>query len=107
MALSTLAALLLLAVTPEQQATLKRTAAVEAARVAKSPEDVDALERLGATYIALEQPKKAVAPLRQLLKLKDGPDSRLLLARALRLSGGADEARELLSVAIERSPKNA
>src|SRR6185369_5255736 len=76
---------------------LKRTAAVEEAHVQEAPDDTDALYRLGLTYLALNDPKKAVPPLRALVKLDpSSPDATVLLARALRLAGDAQEARALL-----------
>ncbi|HZN92032.1 MAG TPA: tetratricopeptide repeat protein, partial [Myxococcales bacterium] len=90
----------------QSKEALKRTAAVEEANLQESPEDTEALYRLGLIYLALNEPRKAVAPLRSLVKLDAGSvDATVLLARALRLSGDAQEAKTLLDGAISTSPE--
>lgn len=87
-------------------ATLERTAAVESARLAESPDDADALYRLGTAFLALNTPKKAVAPLKKLVAQE--PDlipPKLALARALRLSGEPEQARTVLDTAIAAFPE--
>ncbi|HEY8208458.1 MAG TPA: tetratricopeptide repeat protein [Myxococcaceae bacterium] len=89
----------------ESKEALKRTAAVEEAHVHEAPDDTDALYRLGLTYLALGDPKRAVPPLRALVKLDPAsPDAVVLLARALRLSGDAQEAKALLDGTISTLP---
>src|SRR3954469_25255950 len=91
--------------TAESKEALKRTAAVEEAHVQQAPDDTDALYRLGLTYLALGDPRRAVPPLRALVKLDPtSPDATVLLARALRLSGDAQEAKALLDGAISTLP---
>src|SRR3954469_1841381 len=93
--------------TAESKEALKRTAAVEEAHVQEAPDDTDALYRLGLTYLALGEPKKAVPPLRALVKLDaSSPDATVLLARALRFSGEGQEARSLLDGAIASLPED-
>jgi len=94
-----------IASSPDEQQTLKRAAANEAARVRQAPEDSEALYRLGLAYLKLGEPAKAVPPLRALVKKNlAAVDATVLLARALRLSGEVDEARSLLDAAIASLP---
>src|SRR5688572_18628623 len=91
----------------EGQAALKRTAAVEEAHLKEAPDDEESLYRLGLTYLALNEPRRAVPPLRALLKLTpDSPDAMVLLARALRLAGEADEAKAILDAGISQLPED-
>src|SRR5688572_25733368 len=88
-------------------ATLERTAAVESARLDQSPEDADALYRLGTAFLQLNKPKKAVEPLTKLVALEpDLVPPKLALARALRLSGDAEKARTVLDTAIASFPED-
>src|SRR5260370_38580729 len=84
---------------------LKRAAVLEAARVQEAPDDTQALYRLGLAYLALGEPAKAVGPLKALVH-KDGEalDGKILLSRALRLSGQAEEAKKILDAAIAAVP---
>src|SRR6516225_9617390 len=94
--------------TPDQDAALKRAAAVEAERVQQAPDDTQALYRLGLAYLALGEPAKAVGPLTALVhKDAEALDGRILLARALRLSGEAEGARKILDEAIALVPYDA
>ncbi|HYV49531.1 MAG TPA: tetratricopeptide repeat protein [Myxococcaceae bacterium] len=106
-ALSTLLSAGPAAPTASEKEALKRTAAVEEAHVQEAPDDADALYRLGLTYLALNEPKKAVPPLRALVKLDESsPDAMVLLARALRLGGEAQEAKALLDGGISALPED-
>src|SRR5262245_60472169 len=103
-----LASLLLAGPTPADPQAPKRAAAAEAARVREAPDDPQALYRLGLAYLAAGEPGDAVTPLRALVK-KDptAVDAVVLLARALRLSGEAQEAKTLLDGAIASVPDDA
>jgi tetratricopeptide (TPR) repeat protein len=57
-------------------------------------------------YLSLEEPDRAVPPLRELARRRPGPESTLLLVRALRLAGEAAEAKALLDHAITQSPSD-
>ena len=83
---------------------LRQSVAVDEARLRDSPDDADALRRLGEAYLQLEEPDRAVPPLRELARRRPGPESTVLLARALRLAGEAESARALLDTAIAASP---
>jgi tetratricopeptide (TPR) repeat protein len=92
------------AAAPDVEA-LKRTVAVESANVEHSPDDTEALYRLGLAWLTLGEPKKAVAPLEALVK-KDAEslDGKLLLARAYRLNRDNDKAKALLDQALLSLP---
>src|SRR5215467_11140262 len=93
---------------PQQEEALKRAAAVEAERLQKQPDDTQALYRLGLAYLALGEAAKAVAPLRALVeKDPEALDGKILLCRALRLSGHGAEAKEILDAAIQAVPYDA
>src|SRR5215471_7365659 len=96
-----LASLLLAGPTPAAPQAPKRGAATEAAPARETPDDPQALYRLGLAYLAAGEPRDAVLPLRALVK-KDptSVDGVVLLARALRLSGEAQEAKLLLDGTI-------
>src|SRR3954468_11032247 len=86
-------------------AVLERTAKVEEARVEEAPDDTEALYRLGLAYLGLGQPQKALKPLRELVKKdSDNVDGKVLLARALRLTGDGQEAKSLLDTALTAMP---
>lgn len=90
------------AVDPE---ALRRTIAVESANVEKSPDDTDALYRLGLAYLGLNEPKKALQPLETLVKKDpESIDAKLLLARAYRTANDTDKAKTLLDTAITSMP---
>ena len=70
-----LLALALLAADPDpEQAALRKAVAAETARVEAAPDDADALLRLGVAFLSLGEPDKAVGPLRELVRRRDGPD---------------------------------
>lgn len=95
----------MLALTPEEQAQLSRTVAVESANLQQSPDNTEALYRLGLAYLALGDAKKAVKPLQTLVaKDAESLDGKLMLARAYRLSGEPQKAKELLDKAIISLP---
>ncbi|HEY1417968.1 MAG TPA: tetratricopeptide repeat protein, partial [Myxococcaceae bacterium] len=96
---------LLLLAAPETGKLRESVKAAEA-RVRDSPDDADALKRLGMAYLSLEEPDRAVPPFRELARRRPGPESTLLLARALRLAGEAAEAKSLLDQAITQSPSD-
>lgn len=84
---------------------LRRTVQVEAAAIERSPDDTEALYRLGLAYLALGEAKKALGPLETLLKADaDSVDAVLLLSRAYRASGELDKAKVLLDTAITSKP---
>jgi tetratricopeptide (TPR) repeat protein len=84
---------------------LKRTIAVESAAVERSPDDTDALYRLGLAHLALGDPKRAIKPLEALVqKDPESLDGKLLLARAYRGANEAGKAKELLDKAILAQP---
>jgi tetratricopeptide (TPR) repeat protein len=90
---------------PADPEALKRTIAVEAANVERSPDDTDALYRLGLAYLSLNDPKKAITPLEALVKKDpESVDAKLLLARAYRQTNDLDKARSLLDTAITSMP---
>jgi tetratricopeptide (TPR) repeat protein len=92
------------AVDPE---ALRRTVAVEAAAVERSPDDTEALYRLGLAHLSLGEAKKAVKPLEQLVKADpESVDAKLLLARAYRGSSEIDKARSLLDQALLQFPED-
>jgi len=103
-----LASLLFAGPTPAEPQPPKRAATTEAARPGEAADDPQALYRLGLAYLAAGEPQDAVIPLRALVK-KDptAVDAVVLLARALRLSGEAQEAKTLLDRAIASSPDDA
>ncbi len=87
---------------------LKRAAALEAARVQQAPDDTQALYRLGLAYLALGEAAKAVAPLKALVqKDAEAIDGKILLSKALRLSGQAEQAKAILDSAIAAVPYDA
>jgi tetratricopeptide (TPR) repeat protein len=89
---------------PDPEA-LKRTVAVEAAAVEKSPDDTEALYRLGLAYLALGDAKRAIKPLETLVKTDaESLDGKLLLARAYRGANEIQKAKELLDKAILAQP---
>ena len=89
LALIALAQVLAATPTPEQ-AALERTAKVEEAHLAAAPDDTESLYRLGLAYLGMGQAKKALKPLRALVANDaENVDGKLLLARALRMSGEA------------------
>jgi len=91
--------------TPEEKAALDRTVQLEEKKVQESPEDGEALYRLGLAYLSLGQAKKATGPLALLVKRDpESLDGKLLYARALRLSGSPQEAKALLEQAILSLP---
>src|SRR5208282_6510720 len=103
-----LLALSLLAADPDpEQAELRKAIQEESARVEVAPDDAEALQRLGLAFLALGEPEKAVGPFRELVRRRDGPTARLLLSRALRLSGEGTEARAVLVAAIAAFPGDA
>src|SRR5262247_110285 len=95
--------LLLLLAAPET-GKLRESVKADEARLRDSPDDADARKRLGLAYLSLEEPDRAVPPFRELARRRPGPESTLLLARALRLAGEAAEAKSLLDQAITQSP---
>src|SRR5678815_5689084 len=97
--------LLLLLAGPET-GKLRESVKADEARLRDSPDDADALKRLGMAYLSLEEPDRAVPPLRELARRRPGPESTLLLVRALRLAGEAAEAKALLDHAINQSPSD-
>jgi tetratricopeptide (TPR) repeat protein len=89
----------------DQRAALQRTVQVETQNLAGSPEDTEALYRLGLAYLALGEGKKAIKPLEALLKAEsDSLDGKLLLSRAYRTSGEPEKAKALLDMAILSLP---
>ncbi len=95
---------LLLSQKPDAEA-LKRTVAVETAAVEKSPDDTEALYRLGLAYLALNDPKRAIKPLESLVqKDAESLDGKLLLARAYRSANEPQKAKELLDRSILQQP---
>src|SRR5678815_4381731 len=91
--------LLLLLAGPES-GKLREAVKADEARLRDSPDDSDALKRLGMAYLSLEEPDRAVPPFRELARRRPGPESSLLLVRALRLAGEAAEAKTLLDHAL-------
>src|SRR5678809_561785 len=85
---SLLPGMLLLLAGPET-GKLRESVKADEARLRDSPDDADALKRLGMAYLSLEEPDKAVPPF-----------------RALRLAGEAAEAKSLLDQAITQSPSD-
>ena len=86
---------LALAQQPADPDALRRTVAVEAATVESSPDDTDALYRLGLAYLSLGEAKKAIKPLEQLVKNDpESIDGKLLLARAYRGAGRGREGQD-------------
>lgn len=86
-------------------AALKRTVDVETATVADSPDDTEALYRLGLAHLSLNEPRKAIKPLEQLVKTDpESLDGKILLARAYRAAGEVDKAKALLDNAILEVP---
>src|SRR5215470_4176859 len=103
-----LALQLFAAAAPPQEDAVKRAAAVEAEHLQREPDDTQALYRLGLAYLALGEAAKAVAPLRALVaKDPEALDGKILLCRALRLSGQGAEAKEILDAAIQAVPYDA
>ena len=98
-----LAAMLLLA--GPETGKLRESVKADEARLRDSPDDADALKRLGIAYLSLEEPDKAVQPFRELARRRPGPESTVLLARALRLAGEAAEAKGLLDQARQSSAR--
>jgi tetratricopeptide (TPR) repeat protein len=85
--------------------TLKRTVAVESATVEKSPDDTEALYRLGLAQVALGEFKRAIKPLEQLIAQDpESLDGKLLLARAYRGANETQKAKDLLDRAILAQP---
>ena len=103
-----LASLLLAGPTPTDPQAPKQAAATGAAPAREGSDDLQALYRLGLAYLAAGEPRDAVPPLRALVK-KDptAVDAVVLLARALRLSGEAQEAKLLLDGTIASVPDDA
>jgi tetratricopeptide (TPR) repeat protein len=97
-----LPAMLLLLAGPET-GKLRESVKADEARLRDSPDDADALKRLGMAYLSLEEPDKAVPPFRELVRRRPGPESSLLLVRALRLAGEEAEAKSLLDQDITQS----
>ena len=96
---------LCLAQQPADPEALRRTVAVEAAAVEKTPEDTEALYRLGLAHLSLGEAKKAVKPLEQLVKADpESLDAKLLLARAYRGASEIDKAKALLDQTILQIP---
>ena len=83
---------------------LRDAVKADEARLRDSPDDADALKRLGMAYLSLEEPDRAVPPLRELARRRPGPESTLLLVRALRLGGAAGESLSPLVLEIEMCP---
>ena len=84
---------------------LRRTVAVESANVERSPDDTDALYRLGLAYLSLNEARKAITPLEALVKRDpESIDAKLLLARAYRTASEMEKARSLLDTAITSMP---
>src|SRR3954468_5911866 len=105
MVLLTFSAALCLSLTAEEQAALNRAVAVETSALQNAPDNAEALYRLGLAYLALGEAKKAVTPLEGLVKRDpDSLDGKLLLARAFRLSGEPNKARDVLDKAILSLP---
>jgi Flp pilus assembly protein TadD len=100
-----LPAVLLLLAAPET-GRLRESVKADEARLRDSPDDAEALRRLGMAYLSLQEPDRAVPPLRELARRRPGPESTLLLVRALRLAGEAAEAKALLDAAITQSPSD-
>src|SRR5215472_15918192 len=100
-----LPALLLLLAGPDR-GKLRESVKADEARLRDSPDDAEALRRLGMAYLSLEEPDKAVPPLRELARRQPGPETTLLLVRALRLAGEAAEAKTMLDQAITQSPSD-
>lgn len=101
----TFALTLALAQQPVDPEALKRTVAVESAAVERTPDDTEALYRLGLAHLSLGEAKKAIKPLEQLVKADpESIDGKLLLARAYRGAGEIDKAKALLDQAIIQFP---
>lgn len=84
---------------------LKRTIAVESAAIERSPDDTEALYRLGLAHLALNDFKRAIKALEQLVqKDAESLDGKLLLARAYRGANETAKAKELLDKAILAQP---
>jgi tetratricopeptide (TPR) repeat protein len=84
---------------------LKRTVAVEAAAVERSPDDTEALYRLGLASLALGDFKRAAKALEALVQRDpESLDGTLLLARAYRGANDAAKAKALLDRAIVSQP---
>src|SRR2546430_17539499 len=93
MTLLTLGTTLWLTLTPEEQAALNRTVAVETAALQNAPDNVEALYRLGLASLALGDAKRAGTPLEGLIKKDpDSLDGKRLLARAFRPTGEPPKA---------------
>ncbi|MGZ6098061.1 MAG: hypothetical protein ACXWLL_06685, partial [Myxococcaceae bacterium] len=75
-----LPSLLLLLAGPDA-GKLRESVKADEARLRDSPDDADALRRLGMAYLSLEEPDRAVPPLRELVRRRPGPESTLLLVR--------------------------
>ena len=92
--------------TGDQKAALDRQVAVESQNLQQSPDDTEALYRLGLAWLSLGEPKKALKPLEALVaKDAESLDGKLLLARAYRLSNETQKAKELLDAAIVSLPE--
>jgi len=103
-----LASLLLADPTPADPQAPKRAAATDAGWVREAPDDPQGLYRLGLAYLAAGEPRDAVTPLRALVnKDPTAVDAVVLLARALRLCGEAQEAKLLLDRTIASVPDDA
>lgn len=69
---------------PVDPEVLRRTVALESATVERSPDDTQALYRLGLAHLSLGEAKKAVKPLEELVKADaESVDAKLLLARPI------------------------
>lgn len=90
---------------PADADALRRTVAVEAAAVERSPDDTEALYRLALAHMSLGEPKKAIKPLETLTqKDPESIEGKLLLARAFRATGDAEKAKQLLDQSILAMP---
>ncbi len=90
---------------PVDADALRRTVAVESAAVERSPDDTEALYRLGLAHLSLGEGKKAIKPLEKLVKADpDSVDGKLLLARAYRSAGEMDSAKTLLDQSLLQFP---
>ncbi len=102
--IATLTLALCLSQKPDAEA-LKRTIAVETATLERSPDDTEALYRLGLASLALGNPTRAIKPLETLVqKDPESLDGKLLLARAYRGAHQTQKAKDFLDAAILGQP---
>ncbi len=106
MTLSIVLALTLAQSTNDAEA-LRRTVAVESAAVERTPDDTEALYRLGLAHLSLGEAKKAIKALEELVKADpESVDAKLLLARTYRGANDIEKAKSLLDKAILQLPED-